>query len=126
MIIKENITSTIKNKYVKDSLSDIKLTDYQPNHLTYKVKNNTPQFAVFSEMFYPKGWKALIDGVPAPIINVNYVLRGLHIPKNSSQIEFIFKPGVVDKGTILRVTSLLIFILTAIILGYFKYFKKTT
>ena len=126
LILKEDINSITKKKYIKDSLSNIKLIDFQPNHLTYRVKNNTPQFAVFSEMFYPKGWNALIDGIPAPIINVNYVLRGLHIPKNSSQIEFIFKPEVVVKGTILRVTSFLIFILTAIILGYFKYFKRTT
>ncbi len=126
LILKEDITSIIKKKYVKDSLSEIKLIDSQPNHLTYKVKNNTPQFAVFSEMFYPKGWKALIDGEPVTIININYVLRGLHIPKNSSQIEFIFKPEVVERGTILRVISFLIFILTTIIFGYFKYFKKTT
>ena len=77
-------------------------------------------------MYYPKGWKATIDGVEASIINVNYVLRGLHIPSNSSQIEFRFEPEVIVKGTLLRWISFVIFLIVIITLGYFQYFKKTS
>ena len=77
-------------------------------------------------MYYPYGWKATIDGVEAPIINVNYVLRGLHIPSNSSQIEFRFEPEVIVKGTLLRWISFVIFLIVIITLGYFQYFKKTS
>jgi uncharacterized membrane protein YfhO len=77
-------------------------------------------------MFYPKGWKATIDGVPSSIFNVNYVLRGLSIPANSTQIEFRFEPEVIKNGTIIRWASFLIFLIGITILGYFQYFKKTS
>ena len=126
LILKKDVISNIENKYIKDSLIKIKLAESKPNFLSYTIKNDKPQFAVFSEMYYPYGWKATIDGVEAPIINVNYVLRGLHIPSNSSQIEFRFEPEVIVKGTLLRWISFVIFLIVIITLGYFQYFKKTS
>jgi hypothetical protein len=126
LILKKDVISNIENKYVKDSLIKIKLAESKPNFLSYTIKNDKPQFAVFSEMYYPNGWKATIDGVEAPIVNVNYVLRGLHIPSNSSQIEFRFEPEVIVKGSLLRWISFVIFLIVIITLGYFQYFKKTS
>ena len=126
LILKKDLTVNTEKLYVKDSLSKIKLVDAKPNYLKYRVNNNVRQFAVFSEMFYPKGWKATIDGVPSSIFNVNYVLRGLLIPANSSQIEFRFEPEVVKNGTIIRWSSFIIFLVGITILGYFQYFKKTS
>ena len=57
---------------------------------------------------------------------MNYVLRGLHIPSNSSPIEFRFEPEVIVKGTLLRWISFVIFLILIITLGYFQYFKKTS
>jgi len=126
LILKKDLTVNTEKLYVKDSLSKIKLVDAKPNYLKYRVNNNVRQFAVFSEMFYPKGWKATIDGVPSSIFNVNYVLRGLSIPANSTQIEFRFEPEVVKNGTIIRWASFMIFLIGITILGYFQYFKKTS
>ena len=64
----------------KDSLSSIELTDYKMNHLTYKSQSQYPAFAVFSEVYYPKGWQAYIDGEAVEHIQVDYTLRGLSIP----------------------------------------------
>ena len=126
LILKKDLTVNTDKLYVKDSLSKIKLVDAKPNYLKYGVNNNVRQFAVFSEMFYPNGWKATIDGVPSSIFNVNYVLRGLSIPANSTQIEFRFEPVVVKNGTIIKWASFIIFLVGITILGYFQYFKKTS
>lgn len=66
----------------------IKLTDYaNPGYLIYESKNSKTQLAVFSEIFY-KTWKVYIDGEQVPLIQVNYILRGLEIPAGDHTIEF--------------------------------------
>lgn len=125
LVLKEELSDNFRRSYSKDSMAQIKLTITKPDQLTYAVKTDTPQFAVFSEMYYPKGWKASIDGKPVAIVNVNYVLRGLPIAAGSSKVEFKFEPEVVKQGTLVRWMSLFIFSLVALILGYFQYFKKS-
>ena len=125
LVLKEELSDNFRRSYSKDSMAQIKLTITKPDQLTYAVKTDTPQFAVFSEMYYPKGWKASIDGKPVAIVNVNYVLRGLPIAAGSSKVEFKFEPEVVKQGTFVRWISLFIFSLVALILGYFQYFKKS-
>ncbi|GAA4754843.1 YfhO family protein [Flavisolibacter ginsenosidimutans] len=58
----------------------------------YSFNSNSNQFAVFSEVYYDAGWKAFIDGKEAPIVKVNYVLRGLLVPAGAHKIEFCFEP----------------------------------
>lgn len=60
--------------------------------IRYRTSSKQNQFAVFSEIFYDRGWTATIDGKQAPIIKVNYVLRGLAIPAGDHEIVFEFKP----------------------------------
>ncbi len=74
------------------SVGTISLTDYRPNRMTYQSSNEGDGFAVFSEIFYEKGWKAFIDETEVPIHQVNYVLRGLEIPAGNHTIEFRFEP----------------------------------
>lgn len=74
----------------KDSLSGIELTDYKVNHLTYKSSANQPQVALFSEIYYDKGWKAYIDGQEAPYFRADYVLRGMVVPAGDHTIEWRF------------------------------------
>ncbi len=75
-----------------DSTAKIELT--QPGHdtLLYKTNASTPQFAVFSEIFYDRGWKAFVDGKEQPIIKTNYALRGLYLEAGKHDIEFRFIP----------------------------------
>ena len=72
-----------------DSFASIQLTDYKANHLTYTVNCTKKQLAIFSEIFYDKGWNAYLNGVSVPYFRANYVLRAMSIPANH-QIEFKF------------------------------------
>ena len=78
--------------FTLDMDNDIQLRSYSPNKLIYNVTATTSMFAVFSEIFYPKGWEVLIDGIPVSHFPVNYILRGLIVPAGAEQIVFEFKP----------------------------------
>lgn len=82
----------------KDSSANIKLNAYQPNKLVYESKSSLDQLAVFSEIYYEKGWNAYIDGALVPHFRVNYVLRALKIPAGTHNIEFRFEPTVIGTG----------------------------
>jgi hypothetical protein len=93
-----------------DSAAQINYTTYQPNDIKYKSKSTRDLLAVFSEIYYPKGWNAYLDGKPVPHIRVNYVLRGMKIPAGTHDIEFKFEPEVFKTGEqISLVGSLLVF-----------------
>ena len=84
------------NARLKRNLDDsgtIALEVYKPNYLKYSSKSKNEGLAVFSEIYYPLGWEATVDGVSAEIKQVNYVLRGLEIPANSQEVVFEFKPA---------------------------------
>jgi Bacterial membrane protein YfhO len=106
-----------------DSIASIKLLDYKPNYIKYSSNNTNDGFAVFSENYYGKGWQAYIDGVEAEHIRVNYVLRGMKIPKGNHTIEFKFEPQVIKTGSSIAFGSS---ILLGLLLlgGLFYQFKK--
>jgi hypothetical protein len=76
-----------------DSLATITLGERKPNQLTYESNASVDGLALFSEIYYPKGWTASIDGKEAEIIRANYVLRALQIPSGKHTIVFEFKPA---------------------------------
>jgi hypothetical protein len=94
-----------------DSTGTIKLLSYLPNDLNYESKSNTEQFAVFSEIYYDKGWNAYVDGKLMPHIRVNYVLRGMRIPAGDHKIEFKFEPTVYATGEKISLASSALLIL---------------
>ena len=75
-----------------DSLSAITLTSYSPNHLVYETANNNDGIAVFSEIYYPDGWKVTVDGKPATLARANYILRALYLPAGKHVVEMTFDP----------------------------------
>ena len=96
----------IKNMaFAKDSSATITLDSYKPNHLKYTSNNTNEGLAVFSEMYYGKGWNAFIDGKKADHIRVDYVLRGLQIPAGKHSIEFKFEPQVIKTGSMITLIS---------------------
>lgn len=100
------------------ALGNIELTSYNPNHLTYDTSNQGNGFAVFSEIFYEKGWKAYVDDRPVQIHQVNYVLRGLEIPAGAHIIEFKFEPSAYYTGnTIMMIMSIAVIGLLLFSLG---------
>ena len=94
----------------------ILLSSYEPNHLVYDVNVDEVSFAVFSEIFYDKGWNAYINGELNAHYRVNYVLRGMNLPKGEYQVEFKFEPQSVAIGSsISLVSSCLIYLLLAFV-----------
>lgn len=122
--IKAVTTQSIPSKnYSVDSTATINITDYKPNYLKYQSNNENDGFAVFSEVYYGHGWKSFIDGKEAPHYRVNYVLRGMEVPKGKHTIEFKFEPDVVKTGSTIALASSIIFVLL-VLGGLFFGFRK--
>ena len=90
-----------------------KMESYQPNELVYSFNSPEKQFVVFSEIYYPEGWKAFIDGKEVEIRKVNYLLRGVELESGKHKIEFKFEPEVVKKGNKIALAGSILFILLA-------------
>lgn len=100
-----------------DSTATITLEDYKVNHLTYGYESASDAVAVFSEIYYDKGWKAYIDGVEAPYFRADYVLRAMQLPAGRHTVEFVFRaPHFKEASAVTLVCSLAIiaaFVVTA-------------
>ena len=95
-----------------DNSGEISLEEYQPNYLRYRFNNSGKGMAVFSEIYYPQGWSATIDGEPANILRVNFILRGLEIPSGQHTIEFRFEPAAYHTGNkVMMASSILLLIM---------------
>ena len=81
-----------------DTSATIVLTKYKPNDLTYSSKSSTERIAVFSEIFYDKGWNAYVDGKKSDYFRADYVLRAMRIPSGTHTVEWKFEPEVYTTG----------------------------
>ena len=94
-------------------------TSYAPNHLTYKSNSAAGGLAVFSEVYFPWGWKVTVDGKPVEMGRVNYVLRALQLPAGEHEIDFKFVPDEVNKTqTWAKVSVTVIYLLLLLALNY--------
>lgn len=92
-IINSNFSGNIsKESYAKDTSASIKLISYAPNELKYDFNSSQTQLAVFSEIYYNKGWIAMIDDKEVEIGRANYLLRALEVPSGKHSITFKFEP----------------------------------
>lgn len=99
--------------FVVDSASTIVLNSHEPNYLKYTSDNPQSGLAVFSEMYYPKGWNAYVDGKKSEHFRVDYVLRAMLIPAGKHTIEFKFEPEVVKTGGSIALASSIAMVLLA-------------
>ena len=111
------IGEKLKSSFEINAKPSIELLNYNVTSLTYLSKTVKDQFAVFSEIYYEDGWNAYVDGKLVPHDRVNYVLRGMIIPKGEHTIEFKFEPKVIQRGKIISLFSYLL--LLGIPVGYF-------
>jgi hypothetical protein len=112
----------------KDNQSTIKLKSYAPNKLVYQSKCASEQLAVFSEIYYPKGWIAKIDGSETPYLRANYILRSMVVPAGIHEIVFEFKPKSYEIGNKISFASsiLLIFAIAGVIFVEYKKRSKSS
>lgn len=122
VIDKRFVSEGFKTNYPIDSSATIQLTSYALNNLVYDFNASTNQFAVFSEIYYKDGWNAYIDGKLTPYYRVNFILRGLEIPKGNHKIEFKFEPTVIKQGS--TITLISYGLLMIIFVGWFFVDRK--
>lgn len=92
----------------RDPESVVRLTKYTPRYIDYEYATSKPGTIVFSEIYYPYGWKATIDGEPVDHYRVNYMLRALNVPAGKHTIHFEFAPDSVKKGDTLAMVCIFI------------------
>lgn len=95
----------------KDSLASVELVSYAPNKVVYQTKNSQEGLAVFSEVYYPHGWHATIDGEPAHILRADYILRALVVPQGEHQVEFVFDPQSLHTTEAIAITGNIVLLL---------------
>lgn len=108
-----------------DSLASITLVRHDNEEMLYRSQSAAPGFAVFSEIYYDRGWKAYVDGKEVPIVRTNYVLRGLNLPAGQHDIRFVFEPRSYQLGeTISMVVNILVLLFLAF--AAFKIFRNNS
>ncbi len=122
-VVQEKFRAAAGGAPVADSAASITWLENKNDLVSYKSSASTPQFAVFSEIFYDKGWNAYIDGKLVPHVKTNYLLRGLAIPAGQHSIEFRFEPKAVALSkTITIISTFLIILLLGV--GFWQELSK--
>ncbi|NVO03016.1 MAG: YfhO family protein [Bacteroidetes bacterium] len=118
----ESLLGTFKNS--DDSLASITFESYKPNNLVYNTKSSKEQLAVFSEIYYPHGWNAYVDGKLTPHFRANFILRAMMVPAGNHKIEFKFEPKEFKAAQSTAFASSIIVVI--IVLGglFFELWKK--
>lgn len=99
--------------FTPDSTATLRQTAYAPDRVVYESSSANDALAVFSEIYYPAGWVATIDGVESPILRADYLLRALRIPAGNHTIEFAFRPKSFHVGNAISLAaSILVALIT--------------
>ena len=111
-IVDKKFENIVKAQPESDSTASLLLLENRNDTITYKYKAKTNQFAVFSEVYYDKGWNAYLDGQKAPYCKTDYILRGMPLPPGEHTIEFRFEPAIYTLGNTITVwSSILVYLL---------------
>ena len=126
-------TAVVENKFKGqitsapkyDSIGYIKLVQNLNDKIDYRFSSAAPEFAVFSEIYYPEGWNAYIDGNKADYVKTDYVLRGMYIPAGNHEIEFRFEPESFTEGRMISIiANILVALLIIATIVYYAVKKK--
>jgi uncharacterized membrane protein YfhO len=111
-VIDKIFNEQIKNNSYPVSEGDtLELKSYKANELIYSSRSKGENLAVFSEIYYPAGWKSFIDGKESNYFRADYVLRGMIIPAGDHEIKFSFEPSSYKTGNRVSYISSILFIL---------------
>jgi hypothetical protein len=126
LVADKKYAAEINTNTGKDTSATISLISYKPNHLIYEFKSNSDQVAVFSEIYYDKGWNAYINGETVPYFRANYLLRAMNLKAGAYKIEFKFEPKSYSTGNMLALISSIILIVGIIMYFIIKLKKERT
>jgi len=124
-VVDKRYQPQIKQQPVPDSPAFIKLKQNLNDKIDYTFHSVTPQFAVLSEVYYPLGWDAFIDGEKADYLKTDYVLRGMYVPAGDHEIEFRFEPKSYTTGRMITIiANILVFLALIAALVFYSTRKK--
>lgn len=127
LVMDKQFASEVPENRFETEGADIQLVSYEPGKLKYLVTAPTPQMAVFSEIFYYKGWKAVRDnGEELPILRGNYLLRAVYLPQGSYELDFRFDPKSYSIGNVLEIISSVLLTLAFACIIFAKFRKNRT
>ncbi len=96
-------------------IDTIRMTAYAPNELRYHYSASAARTVIFSEIYYPDGWTATVDGSPLELFRADWILRAATVPAGDHEIVMRFEPKIYAAGeTASRASSLTLFVLLAI------------
>lgn len=123
--VDEKFKSLIDNKKVGyDPNAFIKLISYRPDHLIYEYSAGRDVVAVFSEIWYDKGWKAYVDGEEIPHFRADYILRAATLPGGNHKVEFKFEPASYYTGEIISLIASIVLLAGIAFVIYTEVKKK--
>ena len=106
--LKKSIPKDLPKIFNSKDLIEIEKVKNSSSHLTYNYNALSNQLIVFSEIYYPSGWEVFVDGEKSNFFDVNYLLRGMLIPKGKHKIDFYFSPKIVNTGINIRIITIII------------------
>ena len=90
-----SVSQSFESKKYYNNTSSIVVAEKKSDYIRYDVSSDDTGLIIFSEIFYPKGWKAYINDQEVTMERFNYILRGLEVPKGKHRLEFVFDPTIV-------------------------------
>lgn len=95
-----------------------------PNYLKYETQSNSNRLLIFSEVHYPAGWNAYLDGKQVDYIRANYVLRAMVVPSGKHTVEFKFEPETYATGERISLAGSIILLLLVGSVGVMEWRKR--
>ena len=111
-----SVSQSFESKKYYNNTSSIVVAEKKSDYIRYDVSSDDTGLIIFSEIFYPKGWKAYINDEEVTIERFNYILRGLEVPKGKHMLEFVFDPTIVKLSSNISLFSTLGFMLLILLM----------
>lgn len=124
IVVDKRYSSLLPTSFGLDNSASIKRLSYAPNKLEYESNSTTAQLAVFSEIFYDKGWNAYVDGKLVPHFRGNYVLRAMNVPAGKHSIVFKFEPSMYEVSGLVQLVCFIILLGVSVFYVFDQYRRK--
>ena len=111
-----SVSQSFESKKYHNNASSIVVAEKKSDYIRYDVSSDDTGLIIFSEIFYPKGWKSYINDEEVTIERFNYILRGLEVPKGKHSLEFVFDPTIVKLSSNISLFSTLGFMLLILVM----------
>ena len=111
-----SVSQSFESKKYYNNTSSIVVAEKKSDYIRYDVSSDDTGLIIFSEIFYPKGWKAYINDQEVTMERFNYILRGLEVPKGKHRLEFVFDPTIVKLSSNISLFSTIGFVFIILVM----------